>query len=109
MTERLTEEQYQAIVEKHPGVRLKRVLSPAGELVIRAPTSVEESTYQSMLFGSSMHTGLAFRNLLVMITVHPEPVKFQAALKEWPGLPLNPRIVREVKLIRGEADEEEGK
>jgi hypothetical protein len=109
MSERLTDEQFDAIQAAHPGVRLRRVVSAAGELVIRAPTAVEEQTFQTMFFGSSMHVGMAWRNLLVMLTVHPEPVKMQTALKEWPALGINPRIIRELKLIRGEADEEEGK
>lgn len=109
MAERLTDEQYQAIVDKHPGVRLRRVMTAAGELVIRAPTTVEESTFQNMFFGSSMHAGLCWRNLLVMLTVHPEQARMQAALNDWPGLPINPKVIRELKLIRGEADEEEGK
>jgi hypothetical protein len=109
-THRLTDEQFKAIEDKHQGVRLRRVLSAAGELVIRSPTTAEESAFQQAYYGGgSQHAGLAWRNLLVMLVVHPEPIVFQAALKEWTGLAVNPRIIRELKLIRGEADEEEGK
>jgi hypothetical protein len=62
-----------------------------------------------MYFGSSMHAGMAWRNLLVMLVVHPEPTRFRALLDQWPGLSMNPRVIRALKLIRGEADEEEGK
>jgi hypothetical protein len=109
MTERLTDEQYEAIVDAHPGVRLRRIPSAAGELVIRAPTGIEESTFQSMYFGSSMHAGMAWRNLLSMLIVHPAPAQFKVVLEQWTGLVMNPRVIRELKLIRGEVDEEEGK
>ena len=86
MADTLSDEQYQAIVDAHPGVRLRRVMGPAGEIVLRAPTAIEESTYQSMLFGSSMHAGIAMRNLLMMLVVHPDKLGFQKMLAQWPGL-----------------------
>jgi hypothetical protein len=109
MSERLTDEQFEAIQAAHPGVRLRRVMGPAGELVIRAPTANEEATFQAMLFGPSMHAGMAQRNLLVMLVVHPDKLKFQAMLADWPGMSLNPTIIREMRIIRGEVNEEEGK
>ncbi len=109
MADTLSDEQYQAIVDAHPGVRLRRVMGPAGEIVLRAPTAIEESTYQSMLFGSSMHAGIAMRNLLTMLVVHPDKLGFQKMLAQWPGLTLNTTIIREVRVIRGEVNEEEGK
>jgi hypothetical protein len=116
MAQRLTDEQWTEIQEQHKGVRLHRLPTAAGEFVIRAPTPQEESIFQGMLFADGpgkMHTGMAWRNLLSMLLVptpiHPDRAAFKKALDDWPGIPLNSRVIRELKLIRGEADEEEGK
>jgi hypothetical protein len=109
MADILTDQQWESIQDANQGVRLRRVRTAAGEIVLRAPSAAEEQAFQSMYFGSSMHAGMAWRNLLVMCTVHPDKLAMQAALAQWPGLAMNPRIIRELKLIRGEADEEEGK
>lgn len=109
MADTLSDEQYQAIVDAHPGVRLRRVMGPAGEIVLRAPTAIEESTYQSMLFGESMHAGLANRNMLVMLVVHPDKMGFQKMLAQFPGLNMNRSVTQAMRVLRGEVNEEEGK
>jgi hypothetical protein len=109
MAEKLTDEQYAAIEEKHPGARLMRVPTAAGEIVIRAPTAIEEGNFQSMYFGSNMLPGVAWKNLLVMLAVYPDKSTLMSWLTAWTGIPMNGRVIRAMKLIRGEADEEETK
>jgi hypothetical protein len=109
MAEKLTDEQYQEIVDKHPGVRLRRFMTAAGEVVIRAPTAVEESNFQTMYYGSSMHAGMAWRNLFVMVTVYPDAARLKSWLDSWTGISTSPSVIRELKIIRGEVLEEEGK
>jgi hypothetical protein len=109
MSGRLTDEQYAAIEAANPGARLARIPTAAGEIVIRAPTAVEESNFQQMFFGTSMILPVAWRNLLMMIAVHPDKVTLKSWLDTWTGIPLNPRVIRALKTIRGEADEEEQK
>jgi hypothetical protein len=109
MADRLTDEQYDAIVAANPGARLARVPTAAGEIVIRAPTAVEEGNFQQMYFGSTMLPGVAWKNLLVMTAVHPDKATLMAWLNAWTGIPMNGRVIRALKLIRGEADEEEQK
>ena len=109
MAEKLTDEQYAAIEEKHPGVRLARIPTAAGEIVIRSPTVIEEGNFQTMYYSNGMTPGVAWKNLLVMCTVHPDKATLAAWLNSWTGIALNPRVLRALKMIRGEADEEEAK
>jgi hypothetical protein len=108
MADRLTDEQYAEIESKNPGVRLMRIMTAAGEIVIRAPTPIEEGNFQQMYFGAGIPS-TAWRNLLMMCTVHPDKAIMKAWLDTWTGIAMNPRVVRALKTIRGEADEEEGK
>lgn len=108
MAERLTDEQFSAIESANPGARLMRIMTAAGELVIRAPTPVEEGNFQQMYFGNAIPP-VAWKNLLTMVTVSPDKVTLKAWLDSWPGIPMNTRVLRALRLIRGEADEEEAK
>jgi hypothetical protein len=111
MTVQLTDEEFQAIQQANGGQRLRRVRTPAGEFVLRTPTPGEESAFQSAFFGSTpgMHSAMCWRNLLVSITVHPEPAAVQKALREWPAMNMNPEVIKAMRLIRGELNDEEGK
>lgn len=111
MPTRLSDEDYEAIQTKNPGARLRRVVTPAGELVLRVPTSAEESAFQMCIFGDmpGMHRGIAWRNLLVATTVYPDNALLQQWLKNWPALNMNPDVIYALKAIRGEVLEEEGK
>jgi hypothetical protein len=108
MADRLTDEQYAKIEAAHPGVRLARIPTAAGEIVIRAPTVIEESNFQQM-YNATNVPGTAWKNLLVMVTVYPDKPTLGAWLNSWTGLHVNPRVIRALKTIRGEADEEEAK
>lgn len=109
MADRLTDEQYAAIeAAQPPGTRLARIPTAAGEIVIRAPTPVEEGQFQQM-YAQTDIPGTAWKNLLVMVTVHPDRATMLSRLAAWTGLAINPRVIRALKMIRGEADEEEAK
>lgn len=110
MSHRLTDTEYQQIVDANPNVRLARIPTAAGEIVIRNPTPSEEGQFQAMYFGLGATSSLvAWRNLLVMCTVHPSKETLGRWLGEWTGLAMNPRVIQALKKIRGEADEEEAK
>lgn len=111
MPKRLTDEEFDAVQTKFPNARLRRVVTPAGEIVLRVPTSVEESAFQMSIFGDmpGMHRGIAWRNLLVSIAVYPDNATLQQWLREWPALNMNPDVIYALKAIRGEVLEEEGK
>lgn len=108
MADRLTDDEYAAIEAKFPGQRLKRIPTAAGEIVIRAPTAVEEGTFQQM-YAQTDIPGTAWKNLLVMCAVYPDKTTLQAWLAAWTAIAINPRVIRALKMIRGEADEEEAK
>ncbi len=109
MTEKLsvTDEEFEQLRQKYG--RVAKVSSPAGELVFRAPTPAEESAFQAARFGGSGHIGMAYRNLMVTLIVSPDAAKFQAVLKEWPALNINPRVTSALQVLRGEANEDEVK
>jgi len=110
MSSRLTDEEYEKIQTAHPGLRLMRIPTAAGEIVIRQPSAQEESAFQTVLFGPGTNSSvIAWRNLLIATTVHPDRQTLAAWLASWTGLAMNNRVIKTMKLIRGEADEEEAK
>jgi hypothetical protein len=108
MADRLTDEQYAAIETAYPSARLKRIPTAAGEIVIRAPTATEEGQFQQM-YAQTDIPGAAWKNLLIMVTVYPDRQTMSSWLSSWTGLAINPKVIRALKMIRGEADEEEAK
>lgn len=109
MTEKLTvsEEQLTDLRAKHGRVIVAH--TPAGDIVFRAPTVAEEQAFQASYYGSSQHAGLAYRNLMVTLVVSPEPLAFQAVIKDWPALNMNRNVLAALKVVRGEVNEEEVK
>lgn len=106
----VTEEQLNELRNKYGRVIVAK--TPAGDIVFRAPSVAEEQAFQSSYYGSSMHAGLAYRNLMVTLVVSPstgaEPA-FQNVLKEWPALNMNRNVLAALKIVRGEVSEEEVK
>src|SRR5690348_5927241 len=109
MTEKLsvTDEQLKELQQKYG--RVVKVPSPAGDLVFRAPTSAEESAFQAARFGGTGHAGMAWRNLMVTLVVSPEQPRFLEVLKEWPALNINPKLTDALRVLRGDANEDEVK
>lgn len=103
----VTDEQLEALRVKHG--RIAKVNSPAGDLVFRAPTAAEESGFQAALFGSTLHPGAAWKNLMVTTAVFPDQATFQQVMQAWPGMNLNKTVTNAIKVLRGEVNDDEAK
>jgi hypothetical protein len=106
----ITQEEWDALVQKYPapGNELVKLELRMGDLVLRNPSEAEYGAFQGMRLEDSTRR-TAFPNLLTMCCVFPEPAELQAAIKRWPGIPSNAKVVRALQFIAGEADELAGK
>ena len=103
----LTDEEYEALKAKYG--RCTRVMTPAGELVFRAPSSAEENAFQMARFGGTGHIGMAWRNLQATIVVRPDLARFTQIVATWPAININPAVTRALMILRGEVNEDEVK
>ena len=107
---RIEDAEYQALEGKFapPDHELIKVELRMGDIVLRNPTEAEYGAFQSMRLEQSTRK-TAFPNLLTMCCVFPERAELVAAVKRWPGLASNAKIVHALQYITGEADALEGK
>lgn len=107
---KITDEEWAALKTQYPapGYELIRVELRMGDIVLRNPTETEYSAFASMRLDEAMRKN-AFPNLLTMCAVFPAPDALQAAVRRYPGISSNPKIVRALQYIAGEADDLQGK
>lgn len=106
----ITDEEFTKLQEQFPASthELVKISLRMGDIVLRNPTQPEYGTFQALRLDESQKK-TAFPNLLTMCCVFPERAELAAALKRWPGIPSNAKVVRALQFIAGEADEIEGK
>jgi len=109
----LTDEQWEKLRAQfpEPDHELVRIPVQPGEIVLRNPSEAEYHAHQAAIWGVEGEAGrpAAYRNALVMQCVHPDKPTLTAWLKRWPGIALNPKVVRAINYLSGQIETLEGK
>jgi hypothetical protein len=105
----MKDEEFAALQVQLPGKRLARIKTAAGEIVCRQPTRVEHGVFKKVYFDPNVAAAVAYENLLVTTAVAPDRETLSRWLEDYPGISMNVRVVKALKQLSGEADEEEGK
>ena len=107
---KITDDEFAKLKGEYPESthELLKIELRMGDIVIRTPSESEYGMFQAQRLDDAQKK-LAFPNLLTMCAVFPEKAEVAAALKRFPGLGSNPKIVFALQYVAGERDVLEGK
>lgn len=107
---KITDDEFAKLKSEYPESthELLKIELRMGDIVIRNPTEGEFGMFQAQRLDEGQKK-LAFPNLLTMCAVFPDKSEVAVALKRYPGLGSNPKVVRALQFLAGEADALEGK
>jgi hypothetical protein len=97
--------------EKNPGKRLELFPFSGGDMVFAQPTPDQHQIFRKGLLteGLGQTSADAYQNLAVMTCVYPDNATVQRMFVDWPGLPMNAKLVRALNKLAGIVDDEEAK